>query len=172
MSADPVTEDKLARIDRALDDAKSRIDRLTLERARPPLAGPRDEPRDPALAEHKAAFRAYMRTGEAAGLKRLEEKALSAGSGPDGGYRFWSVRPSPYPIPYDGPVGDLLTATGRGPMRPAHLHFKVEAPGHRTLVTRRGSRRSPSRFGDDGQGRCTPHTSTTTRRRRPTSHNG
>jgi hydroxyquinol 1,2-dioxygenase len=56
-------------------------------------------------------------------------------SGPDGGYRFWSVRPSPYPIPYDGPVGDLLTATGRSPMRPAHLHFKVEAPGHRTLVT-------------------------------------
>ena len=56
-------------------------------------------------------------------------------SGPDGGYRFWSVRPSPYPIPYDGPVGDLLTATGRGSMRPAHLHFKVEAPGHRTLVT-------------------------------------
>jgi HK97 family phage major capsid protein len=86
MSADPVTEDKLARIDRALDDAKSRLDRLTLERARPPLSGPRDEPRDPALAEHKAAFRAYMRTGEAAGLKRLEEKALSAGSGPDGGY--------------------------------------------------------------------------------------
>jgi hydroxyquinol 1,2-dioxygenase len=45
------------------------------------------------------------------------------------------VRPSPYPIPDDGPVGDLLAATGRSPMRPAHLHFKVEAPGHRTLVT-------------------------------------
>ena len=58
---------------------------------------------------------------------------LCAGEG--GEYRFWSVRPSPYPIPDDGPVGDLLTATGRGPMRPAHLHFKVEAPGHRTLVT-------------------------------------
>jgi len=71
MSADPVTEDKLARIDRALDDAKGRIDRLSLERARPPLAAPREEARDPALAEHKAAFRAYMRTGEAAGLKRL-----------------------------------------------------------------------------------------------------
>jgi hydroxyquinol 1,2-dioxygenase len=56
-------------------------------------------------------------------------------SGPDGGYRFWSVRPSPYPIPDDGPVGDLLAATGRGPMRPAHLHFRVEAPGYRTLVT-------------------------------------
>jgi maleylacetate reductase len=54
---------------------------------------------------------------------------------PDGGYRFWSVRPAPYPIPADGPVGALLTAAGRGPMRPAHLHFKVEAPGYRTLIT-------------------------------------
>jgi hydroxyquinol 1,2-dioxygenase len=56
-------------------------------------------------------------------------------TGEGGEYRFWSVRPSPYPIPDDGPVGALLAATGRGPMRPAHLHFKVEAPGHRTLVT-------------------------------------
>jgi hydroxyquinol 1,2-dioxygenase len=56
-------------------------------------------------------------------------------SGPDGEYRFWSLRPTPYPIPDDGPVGDLLAATGRGPMRPAHLHFKVTAPGYRTLVT-------------------------------------
>jgi alcohol dehydrogenase class IV/protocatechuate 3,4-dioxygenase beta subunit len=56
-------------------------------------------------------------------------------SAADGGYRFWSVRPAPYPIPDDGPVGDLLAAAGRGPMRPAHLHFKVEAPGYRTLIT-------------------------------------
>jgi maleylacetate reductase len=56
-------------------------------------------------------------------------------SAPDGGYRFWSVRPAPYPIPDDGPVGDLLTAAGRGPMRPAHLHFKVDTPGYRTLIT-------------------------------------
>ena len=53
----------------------------------------------------------------------------------EGRYRFWSVRPAPYPIPADGPVGDLLAAAGRGPMRPAHLHFLVTAPGHRTLVT-------------------------------------
>jgi hydroxyquinol 1,2-dioxygenase len=53
----------------------------------------------------------------------------------NGGYRFWCVRPAPYPIPHDGPVGDLLTAAGRGPMRPAHIHFKVEAPGFRTLIT-------------------------------------
>ena len=56
-------------------------------------------------------------------------------SAPDGAFRFWSVRPAPYPIPDDGPVGDLLTAAGRGPMRPAHLHFKVDAPGYRTLIT-------------------------------------
>lgn len=56
-------------------------------------------------------------------------------TGPDGTYRFWTVLPTPYPIPHDGPVGDLLTATGRGPMRPAHLHFKAEAPGHRPLIT-------------------------------------
>jgi hydroxyquinol 1,2-dioxygenase len=58
---------------------------------------------------------------------------LSSGDG--GEFRFWAVRPAPYPIPYDGPVGELLTATGRSPMRPAHLHFKVDAPGFRTLIT-------------------------------------
>jgi len=56
-------------------------------------------------------------------------------AGADGGYRFWSVRPAPYPIPDDGPVGELLAATGRGPMRPAHIHFQVSAPGYRTLTT-------------------------------------
>ena len=56
-------------------------------------------------------------------------------SGPDGGYRFWSVRPAPYPIPDDGPVGELLAAAGRGPMRPAHLHVMVTAAGYRTLTT-------------------------------------
>ena len=86
LTADVVTEEKLQRIDAAVDDAKRRLDRLTLDRARPPLAGAADQPRDPLLAEHKGAFRTYMRTGEAAGLKVLEGKALSAGSGPDGGY--------------------------------------------------------------------------------------
>lgn len=56
-------------------------------------------------------------------------------SGPDGGFRFWSVRPAPYPIPHDGPVGDLLAAASRSPMRPAHLHFMISAPGYRTLIT-------------------------------------
>jgi hydroxyquinol 1,2-dioxygenase len=53
----------------------------------------------------------------------------------DGRYAFWAVTPTPYPIPDDGPVGTLLRATARSPMRAAHLHLMVEADGFRTLVT-------------------------------------
>jgi hydroxyquinol 1,2-dioxygenase len=53
----------------------------------------------------------------------------------DGGYRFWAITPTPYPIPHDGPVGRMLAATGRDPMRASHLHFMVTAPDLRTLVT-------------------------------------
>ncbi|MCP2246538.1 dioxygenase family protein [Lentzea aerocolonigenes] len=53
----------------------------------------------------------------------------------DGGFRFWCVTPTPYPIPHDGPVGALLKAAGRSPMRAAHLHFMVSANDFRTLVT-------------------------------------
>ncbi|MEV6638201.1 intradiol ring-cleavage dioxygenase [Actinoplanes sp. NPDC051470] len=56
-------------------------------------------------------------------------------AGADGDYRFWAITPTPYPIPHDGPVGRLLAATGRSPMRASHLHFMVRAPGFRTLVT-------------------------------------
>jgi hydroxyquinol 1,2-dioxygenase len=52
-----------------------------------------------------------------------------------GGYRFWSVRPSAYPIPYDGPVGNMLKAANRSPMRPAHVHFAISAEGYQTIVT-------------------------------------
>ena len=53
----------------------------------------------------------------------------------DGTYGFVTVRPSPYPIPYDGPVGHMLSATGRHPWRPAHIHVIVRAPGHKSLTT-------------------------------------
>jgi hydroxyquinol 1,2-dioxygenase len=51
--------------------------------------------------------------------------------------RFWfrTVTPSAYPIPIDGPVGGLLTATGRHPYRPAHIHFIVAADGHQPVTT-------------------------------------
>jgi catechol 1,2-dioxygenase len=53
----------------------------------------------------------------------------------DGSYGFVAVRPVPYTIPDDGPVGRMLEATGRHPWRPAHIHMIVRAPGHRTLAT-------------------------------------
>ncbi|KUL96114.1 capsid protein [Bosea sp. WAO] len=84
MGGDVVTGEKLLRLDGALDETRRRLDRLTLDARRPALGA--GEERDPAIAEHKAAFASYVRHGEAAGLKQLEGKALSAGSGPDGGY--------------------------------------------------------------------------------------
>ena len=52
-----------------------------------------------------------------------------------GTYSFWGLTPTPYPIPHDGPVGKMLEAAGRSPVRASHLHFMVTAPGLRTLVT-------------------------------------
>ncbi|MCY1683671.1 dioxygenase family protein [Kocuria sp. SL71] len=53
----------------------------------------------------------------------------------EGRYSFWALTPTPYPIPHDGPVGQLLERVGRSPVRAAHLHFMVTAPQLRTLVT-------------------------------------
>jgi hydroxyquinol 1,2-dioxygenase len=54
----------------------------------------------------------------------------------DGGrFWFWSVKPVAYPIPGDGPVGELLRAANRSPMRPAHIHFMLTAPGYQPLIT-------------------------------------
>jgi hydroxyquinol 1,2-dioxygenase len=53
----------------------------------------------------------------------------------DGTYAFVAVRPVPYPIPHDGPVGRMLEAAGRHPWRPAHIHIIVRAPGHKTVTT-------------------------------------
>jgi protocatechuate 3,4-dioxygenase beta subunit len=52
-----------------------------------------------------------------------------------GAYRFRTIMPISYPIPDDGPAGQLLAAMGRHPFRPAHVHFMISAPGYRTLVT-------------------------------------
>jgi protocatechuate 3,4-dioxygenase beta subunit len=70
---------------------------------------------DPRQPEHN--FRGRMRVEES------------------GGYEFETMVPTPYTVPDDGPVGRYLDAMGQHPWRPAHIHFKVTAPGHRTLVT-------------------------------------
>ena len=52
-----------------------------------------------------------------------------------GRFEFRSLKPLSYPVPHDGPVGELLLAQGRHPYRPAHIHFIVTAPGYETLTT-------------------------------------
>ncbi len=76
------------------------------------------------------------------GMYALQDPGQPAGNlrgvfrtGVDGRFSFWTVRPTDYQIPDDGPVGAMLAATGRHPWRPAHIHLKVSAPGMRTLTT-------------------------------------
>jgi len=52
-----------------------------------------------------------------------------------GRFRFRTIMPAFYPIPHDGPVGQMLAATKRHPNRPAHVHFMIAADGHETLIT-------------------------------------
>ena len=53
----------------------------------------------------------------------------------EGRFRLRTILPTSYPVPTDGPMGLVLERMGRHPMRPAHLHFMVSAPGYETVVT-------------------------------------
>ena len=85
-SSDVVLEDKLARINTTIDAQARRLDEITLKSARPALGGERQALRSASAPEHKAAFEAYMRSGETTNLRAFETKAMSIGSNPDGGY--------------------------------------------------------------------------------------
>jgi HK97 family phage major capsid protein len=86
LSADVVTEEKVDRINAALDNQKRAIDRLVLKGSRPELGPSGGGERRVEASEDKAAFDLYVRTGEMAGLKRLEQKAVSTVTSPDSGY--------------------------------------------------------------------------------------
>jgi HK97 family phage major capsid protein len=83
-SADVVTADKVDRLNRALDETKRVVDDLALKSARPHLGSPTH--RSAGNHQHKVAFDAYVRKGEDAGMRAFESKALSVGSGTDGGH--------------------------------------------------------------------------------------
>ncbi len=85
LSADVITEEKVERINDALDSQKRLLDRLVLKGRRPDLGSP-GTGRVLDASEHKAAFDAYVRSGEMTGLKRLEAKAVSTVTSPDSGY--------------------------------------------------------------------------------------
>ena len=86
LTADVVTEEKVERINRALDRQKKTVDDLALAFARPEIGGETRAGLDPAKREHKRAFDTYVRKGETHELRHLEAKALAAQSDPDGGY--------------------------------------------------------------------------------------
>lgn len=80
---DVVTAEKVDRISRALDDQKRTLDRLALKKARPALDREAD---GPGGSEHKEAFEVYVRRGDDRAILAIDQKAMSYGSAPDGGY--------------------------------------------------------------------------------------
>jgi HK97 family phage major capsid protein len=98
---DVVLDEKLARIDAAIDAQARRLDEITLKGARPAI-GADKAARSASALEHKAAFEAYVRAGETGTLRALEQKALSVGSNADGGYLV--------PPEVESMIGQRLTA--------------------------------------------------------------
>ena len=72
-----------------------------------------------------------MQMGDDAGMRLRARFHTDA----DGRYRFWSIKPSYYPVPDDGPVGDMLRAMGRHPNRPGHIHMMVYRDGFVPVTT-------------------------------------
>jgi HK97 family phage major capsid protein len=96
--ADVLTDEKLARIDKTIDAQGRRLDEIALKNVRPALGSGHAR----ATVEHKAAFEAYVRSGESANLRSLESKALSVGSNPDGGFLV--------PPEIEAPIGERLVS--------------------------------------------------------------
>ncbi|MCH9806762.1 MAG: phage major capsid protein [Alphaproteobacteria bacterium] len=87
-SADALIDDKLERLSQVIDNQQQKLDELALKAVRPPLGSERGTTTQTTAAalQHKSAFHSYVRGGETQALRGLEEKALSVGSDPDGGY--------------------------------------------------------------------------------------
>jgi HK97 family phage major capsid protein len=100
--ADVLLDEKVDRINAALDLQTKRMDDLALRQARPALDGRGRIVTDAASREHKSAFDAYVRGGETSALRQLETKAMSAGSNPDGGYLV--------PVELEREIGERLAA--------------------------------------------------------------
>lgn len=80
-----------------------------------------------------------MQMGEDAGMRLRARFHTDA----DGNYRFWSIKPTYYPVPDDGPVGEMLRGMGRHPNRPGHIHMMVYRDGFVPLTTHLFAHDSP-----------------------------
>ena len=83
---DVLLEEKVARMNEALTSHQRQLQDINLKQARPPLGADGKVAPTPDQLEHKDAFHEYVRRGESANLRALEQKAMSVGSNPDGGY--------------------------------------------------------------------------------------
>ena len=81
---------------------------------------------------HSSPVGLYENQDEAQADMNLRGKFITDS---EGRFSFRSVRPAGYPVPVNGPVGDMLVATNNHPWRPAHLHFMIKAPGYESLIT-------------------------------------
>jgi HK97 family phage major capsid protein len=99
---DVLLEQKLARIGETIDAQARRLDEITLKASRPALGQESHARLRTGAPEHKAAFEAYVRTGESGNLRALEVKAMTIGSNPDGGYLV--------PPEIEATIGQRLTA--------------------------------------------------------------
>ena len=88
MSVDVVTQEKLERLNQAVEEGQQKMDHILLKSRRPSLSSSNQEGAGklPLALEHKSAFERYVRSGETQNLTAFEQKALSVGSDPDGGY--------------------------------------------------------------------------------------
>ncbi|MFC7290891.1 phage major capsid protein [Hirschia litorea] len=83
-AADPLFDEKLGRIEAALDKQQARLDRISLDASRPAVG--KSGLDQISNTEHKSAWDGYMRSGDDSGIARLDTKALSQGSDAQGGY--------------------------------------------------------------------------------------
>jgi hydroxyquinol 1,2-dioxygenase len=72
-----------------------------------------------------------LQMGDEAGMRLRARFRTDA----QGRYHFWSIKPYYYPVPDDGPVGDMLRAMGRHPNRPGHIHMMVYREGYASVTT-------------------------------------
>jgi HK97 family phage major capsid protein len=127
-SGDVVSDEKVERINRVLEEQKQKIDDLTLAAARPAIGGERKaDSRE--LREKKAAFDRYVRKGDAGGLDAFEVKALSAGSNPDGGYTV--------PLEIERTIDRVLTTAS--PIRAIASVQQIGASVYRKPITTAGA---------------------------------
>jgi HK97 family phage major capsid protein len=131
-SADATLVEKVEKLNAAItavSDLKTRLEELETKAARPQLVDAKGRPIPKEQVEHKEAFAKFLRKGDEAGLAELEQKAMSVGSNPDGGYAV--------PVDIDRAIAALAVAVS--PLRELAQVQPVSTPNYKKIVNKRGT---------------------------------